>query len=75
MYFSRQGTTYNAYINDLRIDRFVHLVREANAAHRPVSAKQLAAQSGYRSYSTFSVAFKQRMGKSVKEWMNEEESA
>ena len=75
MYFSRQGTTYNAYINDLRIDRFVRLVREANAAHRPVSAKQLAAQSGYRSYSTFSVAFKQRMGKSVKEWMNEEESA
>ena len=75
MYFSRQGTTYNAYINDLRIDRFVRLVREANAAQRPVSAKQLAARSGYRSYRTFSVAFRQRTGQSVTAWMNEEGSA
>jgi AraC-like DNA-binding protein len=26
-------------------------------------------QSGYRSYSTFSTAFKQRMGMSVSAWM------
>jgi len=60
MYFSRQGTTYNAYINDLRINCFV---------------RELAAQSGYRSYRTFSVAFRQRKGQSVTAWMNEEESA
>ena len=40
MYFSRQGTTYNAYINDLRIDCFVRLVREANAAQRPFTAQE-----------------------------------
>ena len=75
MYFSRQGTTYNAYINDLRIDCFVRLVREANAAQRPFTAQELAAQSGYRSYRTFSVAFRQRKGQSVTEWMNAEGSA
>ena len=75
MYFSRQGTTYNAYINDLRIDCFVRLVREANAAQRPFTAQELAAQSGYRSYRTFSVAFRERKGQSVTAWMNEEESA
>ena len=75
MYFSRQGTTYNAYINDLRIDCFVRLVREANAAQRPFTAQELAAQSGYRSYRTFSVAFRQRKGQSVTAWMNEEGSA
>ena len=75
LYFSRQGTTYNAYINDLRIDCFVRLVREANAAQRPFTAQELAAQSGYRSYRTFSVAFRQRKGQSVTAWMNEEESA
>ena len=72
MYFSRQGTTYNSYINDLRIDCFVRLVREANAAQRPFTAQELAAQSGYRSYRTFSVAFRQRTGQSVTAWMNEE---
>ena len=75
MYFSRQGTTYNSYINDLRIDCFVRLVREANAAQRPFTAQELAAQSGYRSYRTFSVAFRQRKGQSVTAWMNEEGSA
>ena len=75
MYFSRQGTTYNAYINTLRIDCFVRLVREANAAQRPFTAQELAAQSGYRSYRTFSVAFRQRTGQSVTAWMNEEGSA
>ena len=71
-YFSRLGITYNAYINDLRIDHFVRLYREAVAAHQPVVAQQLASDSGYRSYSTFSLAFKQRMGQSVTAWMREE---
>ena len=75
MYFSRQGTTYNSYINDLRIDCFVRLVREANAAQRPFTAQELAAQSGYRSYRTFSVAFKQRTGQSVKDWIAEQEKS
>ena len=68
-YFSRQGVTYNAYINDLRIRHFVSLYREATAAQRNVTLQQLAIDSGYRSYSTFSLAFKQRMGQSVTVWI------
>ena len=70
-YFSSQGTTYNAYINGLRINHFVNLYHKAVAAHRPFTTKQLAHNSGYRSYSTFSNAFKQRMGQTVTEWMQD----
>ena len=77
MYFSSQGTTYNAYINTLRINYFIELFRQASAAAegQSIQAKQLAARSGYRSYRTFSVAFKQRTGQSVKDWIAEQESA
>ena len=68
-YFSRQDTTYNAYINNLRVNHFVSLYRETIAAQRAFTAQQLAHDSGYRSYSTFSLAFKQRMGQSVTAWM------
>ena len=68
-YFSSQGTTYNAYINDLRINHFVSLYREAIAAHRSFTAQQLANECGYRSYSTFTLAFKQRMGQNITTWM------
>ena len=70
-YFSSQDTTYNAYINNLRIHHFINLYREAVAAQRPFTAQQLANHSGYRSYSTFSLAFKQRMGQSVTAWMRD----
>ena len=70
-YFSRKNTTYNTYINTLRIAHFEHLYRDTVAAHRPVSAKFLAARCGYRSYSTFSLAFKQRTGQSVTSWMRQ----
>ena len=68
-YFSSQGTTYNAYVNDLRIKHFVSLYREAVETRRPFTAQLLAHESGYRSYSTFSLAFKQRMGQNVTAWM------
>ena len=73
-YFSRQDATYNAYINTLRINHFVRLYRESVAAQRQFTAQQLANDSGYRSYSTFSLAFKQRMGQSVTAWMREQEA-
>jgi AraC-like DNA-binding protein len=69
-YFSGRGITYNAYINDLRIQHFVRLYHEAVAAQRSFTAQQLAYESGYRSYSTFSLAFKQRMGQTVTAWMH-----
>lgn len=68
-YFSSQGTNYNAYINDLRIRHFVRLYRETVAANRPFTARQLAQESGYRSYNTFSDAVKRKTGKTVKVWM------
>lgn len=70
-YFASQGTSYYAYIHDLRIRHFVARYRELAAAHEPIAALQLAQESGYRSYSTFSTAFKQRMHKSVAAWMRE----
>ena len=70
MYFSSKNTTYNAYINDLRINHFTKLFLQAVADQQSVIvAQQLARESGYQSYSTFSHAFKQRMGQSVTAWM------
>ena len=71
-YLASQGTSYYAYIHDLRIRYFVARYRELAAAHEPIVAQQLAKESGYHSYSTFSTAFKQRMHKSVATWMREE---
>ena len=68
-YFARKDTTYNAYINDLRINYFVSHYCDAAKSDQSFTAQQLAYESGYRSYSTFSLAFKQRMGESVTVWM------
>ena len=70
-YFSSQGMSYNAYINDLRIHHFVRLYREAVASGNTFTAQQLAHDCGYQSYSTFGLAFKQRMGQTVTAWMRE----
>ena len=70
-YFSRQGITYNTYINNLRINHFISRYQEAAAAGQPFIAQQLARESGYRSYSTFSLAFKKRTGQSVTAWIRE----
>jgi AraC-like DNA-binding protein len=58
-------------INNLRIEHFVRLYREAIANSRPFTAQQLAQESGFRSYSTFGTAFKQRMGQNVSSWMHD----
>lgn len=70
-YFSGQGLTYNAYINGLRIRHFIHLYQTAVADGRTITAQQLSSESGYRSYSTFSAAFKQHTGKTVTAWMRD----
>ena len=70
-YFSSLDTTYNAYINKLRIDHFCRLYQEEMAANHYPTAQQLFSRCGYRSYSTFSLAFKQRMGQSVASWMRD----
>ena len=68
-HFALQGTTYNAYINGLRIQHFIRLYQEAATTQQSVTAQQLAYQSGFRSYNTFSVAFKKIMGMTATEWM------
>jgi AraC-like DNA-binding protein len=73
-YFSQQGTTYNAYINGLRIDYFINLYRMAAADEQSFTVKQMAEDSGYRNYATFSSAFKQRMGKNVTAWMQDNDN-
>ena len=70
-YFSRKGITYNTYINNLRINHFVNRYQKVAATEEPIVVQQLANESGYRSYSTFSLAFKQRIGQSVTAWMRE----
>jgi AraC-like DNA-binding protein len=69
-HFSNQGTTYNVYINGLRIQHFIKLCHETVATHQPLAVKQLALQSGFRSYSTFNAAFKQIMGMTATKWMH-----
>ena len=71
-YFSCQGMNYNAYINDLRINHFISLYREAVASQRSFTAQQLALESGYRSYNTFREAFKRKTGQSVTVWIKGE---
>jgi len=68
-YFSSQGTTYNTYINGLRIQHFINKYHEAATAHQPITAQKLAHQSGFRNYNTFGVAFKKIMGMTATEWM------
>ncbi|MBQ8989387.1 MAG: helix-turn-helix transcriptional regulator [Prevotella sp.] len=72
-YFSSQGISYNTYINNLRINHFVSLYQEAVASQQSFTLQQLASDSGYQSYSTFSNAFKQSMGQSVRAWIRETE--
>lgn len=72
-YFAQQGITYNAYINRLRIEHFICLYRQAVAESRSCTAQNLAQQSGFSSYSTFSIAFRRFIGLSVASWMKNEE--
>ena len=70
-YFSRQSITYNTYINNLRINHFISRYQEVASSQQPFTVQQLAHESGYRSYSTFSLAFKQRMGQTVTAWIHD----
>ena len=71
-YFASQDISYYEYIHDLRVAHFIARYRELAAAQKPIVAQQLAYESGFHSYSTFSSAFKRRMHKSVTAWMREE---
>ena len=73
-HFALQGITYNAYINSMRIQHFINLYHESAATHQPVSAQQLAYQSGFRNYKTFNAAFKKIMEMTATEWMQQVKS-
>ena len=73
-HFALQGITYNAYINGLRIQHFINLYHESAATHQPVSAQQLAYQSGFRNCKTFNAAFKKIMEMTATEWTQQVKS-
>ena len=73
-YFAQQGITYNVYINRLRIYHFIRLYRESIGSLCSVKAQQLARESGFYSYGTFSSAFKKFTGDTVTAWMKHEEA-
>ena len=73
-YFTHTGTTYNAYINLLRIEHFERLYAQARATSRPATAQELAHESGFRSYSTFGTAFKAHRGMTVSAWMLQQDN-
>lgn len=69
-YFVQKDTTYNDYVNELRIRHFEQLYRLAlQKGSEPPKAKDLATESGFSSYSTFGVAFKKLRGMTAKQWM------
>ena len=68
-YFSHQGTSYNAYINGLRIQHFMNLYHKAGADRQSFTAQQLATESGFHNYRTFSNAFKNQTGQTVTGWI------
>lgn len=68
-HFALQGVTYNTYINSLRIQHFINLYHESAETHQPVTAQELAYQSGFRNYNTFSAAFKRNTVMNATEWM------
>ncbi len=71
-YFACMGLTYNNFINNLRIDYFISLYKDAQIDKRAVKAIELTGQCGFRSYKTFSSAFKQVMGVTFTEWIHAE---
>ena len=73
-YFAQQGETYNTYINRLRIKHFIQLYHEAVNNSRPFTAQELSHQCGYRTYRTFSIAFKQHVGVPVTTWIKSEKA-
>jgi len=74
-FFSCQGVTYNTYINGLRVSHFAKLYQAATADRHSFTAQQLAQESGFRSYRTFSEAFKRETGQTVTAWMKMQQEA
>jgi len=68
-HFAMQGTTYNDYIKNLRIQHFINLYHETTVTHQSITVQQLAYQSGFSTYGTFNRAFKQIMRMTATEWI------
>jgi AraC-like DNA-binding protein len=71
-YFQQQGITYNAYINRLRIEHFMQIYRDSIDTNKPFSVQEKATESGFQSYRTFAIAFKNFIGMTAREWMEKE---
>jgi AraC-like DNA-binding protein len=56
------------YINGLRVEEFLRLARNPEMADRTIF--DLALQAGFRSKSTFNLAFRKKMGTTPGQWKN-----
>ncbi len=65
-YFSQHGLTYYSYINKLRVE---HALRLMDKSHGKLNFTLVAAESGFRSLSTFYRAFKEHIGCTPKEYI------
>jgi len=65
-YFSQHGLTYYSYINKLRVEHSLSMI---DASNGKLNFTLVAAESGFRSLSTFYRAFKEHIGCTPKEYV------
>ena len=65
------GKPKEPLVPDMVYERSISVIAGRPNGGKTLLAQQLAIESGYHSYSTFSLAFKQRTGQSVTAWMRE----
>ena len=67
-YFSQNGTNFNEYINDLRLDYACRMIKDSS--EECIALNKIALGSGFANYRTFSRLFVSRFGVSPTDWRN-----
>ncbi|WP_321540614.1 helix-turn-helix domain-containing protein [Flavobacterium piscinae] len=65
----KHDLNFNGYINKLRIDFFLKLIR--NGEHNKLTIFAIAEKSGFKSKSTFNRVFKEYYNQTPKEYISE----
>ena len=63
------GMSFSDYINHLRVQHSISLMREKKKAGEPILVKDIAQESGYSISSSFYRAFVKEMGVTPKQWI------
>ncbi len=67
-YFAQNGSNFNEYINDLRLDYACRMIKDSN--EKSIALNKIALDSGFANYRTFSRLFVSRFGVSPTDWRN-----